>query len=178
MEQRRQARDRGERRDRLRARVKAVAAIKAMTAAEVKQAAWADAIGLCCTAVAAGVDTFIDTINLRLRPVTDFAEWRYIASLYDTSRASLGTFDFKELLEDADAIPYMPAGMTSPRRPWTWARAGCGGAPTAAEADDDDDDDDADDSHLDSGIKAQLSVNWVTLNAHVAATVHDDPPAC
>ena len=57
MEQRRQARDRGEGRDRLRARVKAVAAIKAMTAAEVKQAAWADSIGLCCTAFAAGVDT-------------------------------------------------------------------------------------------------------------------------
>lgn len=64
-----------------------------MTAAEVKQAAWVDALGVCCTAVAAGVDTF----NLRLCPVIEFAERRHRVAVRHVQRESYWP-DLSELM--------------------------------------------------------------------------------
>ena len=57
--------------------------------------------------------------NSRVRPVTNFAERRHIASLFERSRAGLDAFNFCKMLSKPSALS-IGYDAASTDRPWSW----------------------------------------------------------
>jgi hypothetical protein len=130
---------------------------KAQTPADVEAALWKTV----CDKVADAANAAVTTFNKRVRPAMSFAERRHIASLHQTSPASLDSICFSDLLEDSSAFPFGCDGLST-QRPWTWRdyldpvdgiAADALGLPRPQRLV-------PDDSHLDSVFEDDLILQW------------------